>query len=79
MTKLAPEWVRTSDPVIRSPARYRWTTAPAFDYRVTSPREGVRRHEISAEITQGNPRTFPKMSARQKETENSDETNTKFG
>ena len=24
MTKLAPEWVRTSDPVIRSPARYRW-------------------------------------------------------
>ena len=28
-TKLAPEWVRTSDPVIRSPARYRWTTAPA--------------------------------------------------
>ena len=29
MTKVAPEWVRTSDPVIRSPARYRWTTAPA--------------------------------------------------
>ena len=29
MTKLAPEWVRTSDPVIRSPVRYRWTTAPA--------------------------------------------------
>ena len=29
MTKLAPEWVRTSDPVIRSSARYRWTTAPA--------------------------------------------------
>ena len=29
MTKLAPEWVRPSDPVIRSPARYRWTTAPA--------------------------------------------------
>ena len=29
MTKLAPEWVRTSDPVIRSPARYQWTTAPA--------------------------------------------------
>ena len=25
--KLAPEWVRTSDPVIRGPARYRWTTA----------------------------------------------------
>ena len=30
MTKLAPEWVRTSDPVIRSPAHYRWTTAPAL-------------------------------------------------
>ena len=30
MTKLAPDWLRTSDPVIRSPARYRWTTAPAF-------------------------------------------------
>ena len=30
MTKLAPEWVRTSDPVIRSPARYRWTAAPAW-------------------------------------------------
>ena len=29
MTKLAPEWVRTSDPVIRTPARYRWTMAPA--------------------------------------------------
>ena len=29
ITKLAPECVRTSDPVIRSPARYRWTTAPA--------------------------------------------------
>ena len=28
MTKLAPEWVRTSDPVIRTSARYRWTTAP---------------------------------------------------
>ena len=31
MTKLAPEWVRTSDPVIRSPARYRWTAAPATE------------------------------------------------
>ena len=30
MTKLAPEWVRTSDPLIRSPARYHWTTAPAL-------------------------------------------------
>ena len=33
MTKLAPKWVRTSDPVIRSPARYRWTTAPAFIFQ----------------------------------------------
>ena len=32
ITKLAPEWVRTSDPVIRSPARYRWTTAPPLVY-----------------------------------------------
>ena len=32
MTKLAPEWVRTSDPVIRSPARYRWTTAPTTHF-----------------------------------------------
>ena len=31
ITKLAPEWVRTSDPVIRSPAHYRWTTAPAYN------------------------------------------------
>ena len=31
MTKLAPEWVRTSDPVIRSPAHYRWTMAPAWE------------------------------------------------
>ena len=34
MTKLAPEWVRTSDPVIRSPAGYRWTTAPASARRL---------------------------------------------
>ena len=33
MTKLAPEWVRTSDPVIRSSARYGWTTAPALHFR----------------------------------------------
>ena len=37
MTKLAPEWVRTSDPVIRSPARYRWTTAPATTHCTTLP------------------------------------------
>ena len=30
MTKLAPEWVQTNDPVIRSPARYRRTTSPAL-------------------------------------------------
>ena len=24
-----PDWVRTTDPVIRSPARYLWTTTPA--------------------------------------------------
>ena len=29
LMKHAPEWVRTSNPVIRSPARYRWITAPA--------------------------------------------------
>ena len=34
MTKLAPEWVRAGDPVIRSPARYRWTTAPAITSHV---------------------------------------------
>ena len=32
MTKLAPEWVRTSDPVIRN----RWTTAPAANAHVTT-------------------------------------------
>ena len=31
MTKLAPEWVRTSDPVIKSPARYRCTTTHLRD------------------------------------------------
>ena len=36
MTKLAPEWDRTGDPVIRSPARYRWTTAPALDEHRTN-------------------------------------------
>ena len=36
MTKLSPEWVRTSDPVIRSPARYRWTTAPASQSSIRS-------------------------------------------
>ena len=47
MTKLAPEWVRTSDPVIRSPARYRWTTAPAYK---------VQEHNL------GDPGTLPTES-----------------
>ena len=43
MTKLAPEWVRTSDPVIRSPARYRWTTAPAQERkRETDNNKGIQ-------------------------------------
>ena len=41
MTKPAPEWVRTSDPVIRSPARYRWTTAPPRRKSVTTSVESV--------------------------------------
>ena len=41
MTKLTPEWVRTSDPVIRSPVRYRWTTAPGC---VRGGRRGGRTH-----------------------------------
>ena len=44
MTKLAPEWVRTSDPVIRSPARYCWTTAPAcYTEEVQSQETGLTR------------------------------------
>ena len=31
MIKLAPEWFRTNEPVIRSPARYLWTMAPTRD------------------------------------------------
>ena len=41
MTKLAPEWVRTSDPVIRSPARYHWTTAPALGQVGRQPVEAI--------------------------------------
>ena len=40
MTKLAPEWVGSSDPVIRSPARYRWTTTPALEFSLK--RNGYR-------------------------------------
>ena len=44
MTKLAPEWVRTSDPLIRSPACYRWTTAPP-----PPPPQGMR-HSLCREL-----------------------------
>ena len=50
MTKLAPEWVRTSDPVIRSPARYCWTTAPALFTRLEN--------EIRAEGTSRDSKTY---------------------
>ena len=55
MTKLAPEWVRTSDPVIRSPACYRWTTAPRRHFQnncleayICQPRwlSGLRRSRV---------------------------------
>ena len=42
MTKLPPEWVRTSDSVIRSPARYHWTTAPADVLQRTAWISGVQ-------------------------------------
>ena len=45
MTKLAPEWVRTSDPLIRSPVRYRWTTAPALHVKWRKWPEISERHE----------------------------------
>ena len=32
MIKHAPEWVRTSDLMIRSPSHYLWATAPAESY-----------------------------------------------
>ena len=38
MMKHAPEWVRTCDPVIRSPVRYRYTTAPAHTNKETRSR-----------------------------------------
>ena len=44
MMKLAPEWVRTSDPVIRSPARYRWTTAPAANFPIKYIRNAFKFH-----------------------------------
>ena len=34
----SPEWVRTSEPVIRSPVHYLWTTAPAFNEHHTANR-----------------------------------------
>ena len=36
MTKLAPEWVRTSDPVIRNPACYRWFVCLFVCWSLTS-------------------------------------------
>ena len=51
MTKLAPEWVRTSDPVIRSPARYRWTTAPASVRKVNLAPHRYERNCIHIETT----------------------------
>ena len=42
MTKLAPEWVRTSDPVVRSPARYRWFTSASASAKILdTPRFGI--------------------------------------
>ena len=35
MIKHTPEWVHTSNPVIRSPARCIWTTEPASEYSRT--------------------------------------------
>ena len=53
MTKLAPEWVRTSDPVIRSPARYRWTTAPAQVRRWNERKVIISGEDISDEDMTG--------------------------
>ena len=38
MTKLSPEWVRTSDPVIRSPAPYHWRGPLDYGARPASPK-----------------------------------------
>ena len=61
MTKLAPEWVRTSDPVIRSPARYRWTTAPAYVKRLKQ-KSSVYRSEMARNAIESDFRTS-KMAA----------------
>ena len=60
MTKRAPEWVRTSDPVIRSPARYRWTTPPPCGSgRITIfPAIHLRVTRINAHSCHGNQRTI---------------------
>ena len=44
MTKLAPEWVRTNDPVIRSPAVACWATAtaPAPEQLGSNPGQGSK-------------------------------------
>ena len=59
MTKLAHEWVQTNDPVIRSPARYRWTMAPALmrqvgtSIRITPPHSYDQRLVSSIAVNLG--------------------------
>ena len=65
MTKLPPEWVRTSDPVIRSPARYRWTTAPACSHTsedvIKSMVPELRKPHIEVARFSGDPLTYQKF------------------
>ena len=61
MTKLAPEWVRTSDPVIRSPARYRWTTAPALS-RTKDSRPGKTPTFRAPQVSPGESTHIPRTS-----------------
>ena len=55
MTKLAPEWVRTSDPVIRSPARYCWTTAPANHTSIYHQYNYALQYRIVLQLSQWKP------------------------
>ena len=59
MTKLAPEWVRTSYSVIRTPARYRWTTAPAPP--PPPPESGARKNGRGMRPAGGDSRSAPKV------------------
>ena len=59
MTKLTPEWIRTSNPVIRSPACYRWTTAPALELegivvnnRTLSDMENIISEKMSTQVSE---------------------------